>query len=46
MKGPVPEVSHTSTISPKENVNYIADNVKTAGSGIRREVHGNLRGTT
>ena len=40
MKGPVPEAWHTSTISPQENVNYVTDNVRTAGSQKSCEVHG------
>ena len=40
MKGPVPEAWHTSTISPQENVNYVTDNVGTAGSQISCKVHG------
>ena len=40
MKGPVPEAWHTSTISPQENVNYVTDNVGTAGSQVSCEVHG------
>lgn len=40
MKGPVPEAWHNSTISPQENVNYVTDNVGTAGSQVSCEVHG------